>query len=243
MDGISLRDLPYSGLMFAARITLPHFSVSSAMSLPKSGRRAREHRPAQVSNPRLDLGIGESGIDLLVELVDHFCRRSSRCTDAIPRARLEARHKLSHGRNVRECLGSCYARHSQRAQLACSDWLDHARRRKEHDLHLSADEIGQGGRPAAIGHIDQVDASHHLEQLTRHVWPGSRSRICHINLAGMGLGISDELGNRLGRNRWMDDHHVRRANDAPNWRDVPNEAEIKFVVKCSVDGTRCGDQK
>ena len=26
----------YSGLMLAARITLPHFSVSSAMSLPKS---------------------------------------------------------------------------------------------------------------------------------------------------------------------------------------------------------------
>src|SRR6266581_4445736 len=27
---------PYSALMLAARITLPHFSVSSAMSLPKS---------------------------------------------------------------------------------------------------------------------------------------------------------------------------------------------------------------
>ena len=27
---------PYSGLMLAARITLPHFSVSSAISFPKS---------------------------------------------------------------------------------------------------------------------------------------------------------------------------------------------------------------
>src|SRR5262249_37071113 len=32
----SFRSAGHSGLMFAARITLPHFSVSSAMSLPKS---------------------------------------------------------------------------------------------------------------------------------------------------------------------------------------------------------------
>ena len=33
---ISPEDLAYSALMLAARITLPHFSVSSAMSLPNS---------------------------------------------------------------------------------------------------------------------------------------------------------------------------------------------------------------
>jgi hypothetical protein len=36
MEYRRVNDRPYSGLMLAARITLPHFSVSSAMSLPKS---------------------------------------------------------------------------------------------------------------------------------------------------------------------------------------------------------------
>src|SRR5215475_10126649 len=34
--GISTADRPHSALMLRARITLPHFSVSSAMNLPKS---------------------------------------------------------------------------------------------------------------------------------------------------------------------------------------------------------------
>jgi hypothetical protein len=34
--GISTADRPHSALMLRARMTLPHFSVSSAMSLPKS---------------------------------------------------------------------------------------------------------------------------------------------------------------------------------------------------------------
>ena len=33
------------------------------------------------------------------------------------------------------------------------------------NLHLSAEQIGQRGRVAAIGHVDHVDAGHHLEQL------------------------------------------------------------------------------
>ena len=33
------------------------------------------------------------------------------------------------------------------------------------DLHLPAEQIGQRGRRAAIGHMHHVDAGHHLEQL------------------------------------------------------------------------------
>ena len=65
----------HSGLMLAARITLPHFSVSSAMSVPNSAGEPRKRRAAQVGKPRLQLGIGETGIDLLIELVDDLGRR------------------------------------------------------------------------------------------------------------------------------------------------------------------------
>ena len=40
--------------------------------LAEVGGRARKHRAAHVGDPRLDLGIGEARIDLLVELVDDF---------------------------------------------------------------------------------------------------------------------------------------------------------------------------
>jgi hypothetical protein len=45
---IRARFLDYSGLMLAIRITLPHFSVSSAMNLPKVGGRSPKHRATQL---------------------------------------------------------------------------------------------------------------------------------------------------------------------------------------------------
>ena len=70
--------------MFANLITLAHFSVSSAMSLPNSAGEPAKHRAAQVGKPRLHLGIGEAGVDLLVELVDDFGGRVLGRADAIP---------------------------------------------------------------------------------------------------------------------------------------------------------------
>ena len=73
----------------------------------------------------------------------------------------------------------------------------------EHDLHLSAEQIGQRGRRAAIGHVHHVDAGHHLEQLAGHVREPADAGRRHVDLARIGLGVGDELGNRLGRNRWI----------------------------------------
>ena len=73
----------------------------------------------------------------------------------------------------------------------------------EHDLHLSADQVGERGRAAAIGHVNHVDAGHHLEQLAGHMGRGPDAGRRHVDLARIGLGIGDELGNRLGRNRWI----------------------------------------
>ena len=54
------------------------------------GGRARNHRAAQVGKPRLDLGVGERGVDFLVELVDDLGGRVLGCADANPRTRLVA---------------------------------------------------------------------------------------------------------------------------------------------------------
>src|SRR6476646_9475595 len=41
----------------------------------------------------------------------------------------------------------------------------------------------------------------------------------------------------------MDQHHSRRAHDARNRRDVADEIEIEFVVKCRVDGAAWTDHE
>src|SRR5262249_57955085 len=54
--------------------------------LAELGRRTRNQRVPEVGKLRLQLGIGESRIDLLVERVDDFGRRPPRRADAIPQA-------------------------------------------------------------------------------------------------------------------------------------------------------------
>src|SRR5262245_27816928 len=108
--------------MFAARITLPHFSVSSAMSLPKSaGVPGSIPRAAQLRKSRLHLGIGKGRVDLLIELVDDLDRRGLRCADAEPETRFVARHKLSHGRDIRQYVQARPGGHCERAQPASFD--------------------------------------------------------------------------------------------------------------------------
>src|SRR5262245_20712263 len=63
--------------------------------LAKVGGREREHVATQVGKARLDLGIGKTSVDLLVELLDDLGRRGLRCADAVPGARLVSRHELS----------------------------------------------------------------------------------------------------------------------------------------------------
>src|SRR5262245_29498596 len=66
--------------MPAARITLPHFSVSSALSLPKS-----VGEPVGAVPPRsaiFHVRIGAGRIDLLVECVDDLGGRVPGCADA-----------------------------------------------------------------------------------------------------------------------------------------------------------------
>ena len=116
--------LDQSGLMFAVRTTLAHFSVSSTMNLPKSAGEPGNAAAPRSVNRAFSLGIGEAGIDLPVEFLDDLGGRVSRRADASPGARLVTRHELAHRWNVRQhfrtrCRGYC-----QRAQLAVFDVLD-----------------------------------------------------------------------------------------------------------------------
>jgi hypothetical protein len=63
---------------FTPFLGLPDDEVSEV-----SGR-TREYLTAEISQPRLHLRIGQSGVDLLIELVDDIGRRVLGCPNAPP---------------------------------------------------------------------------------------------------------------------------------------------------------------
>src|SRR5262245_8660876 len=89
----------------------------------KVGGHHRQRHATKVGKPRLDLGIGKAGIDLFIELLDDLCRRILGCTEAVPITRLVARHELSHGRDVRQCVKARCSGDCERAQPASLDVL------------------------------------------------------------------------------------------------------------------------
>src|SRR5262245_25664005 len=69
--------------------------------------------------------------------------------------------------------------------------------------------------------------------------PGRR----HVDLAWIGLGIGDELGNGLGRKRWIGHHHAGVADNSRNGGNVAYEVEIKLFVERGGDRVCRKDQK
>src|SRR5262249_15919070 len=55
------------------------------------------------------------------------------------------------------------------------------------------------------------------------------------DLAGIGLGIGDELGNRRDRKRWIHLHDMWHAVDARNRRNITNEVVVEFFEQCCID--------
>src|SRR5262249_62419737 len=101
----------------------------------------------------------------------------------------------------------------------------------ENDLHLSAQQIGNV--TAAIWNVDQVDAGHHLEPFTEERGHGPAAGRSHVDLAGIGLGVGDELRDRLGWNGWIDNHDIRGAANARDRRYFADEIEIELLSRLS----------
>src|SRR5215472_7630383 len=87
-------------------------------------RRACKHRVTEVGDSRLDAGISETRIDLLVERVDDLDGRVPGSTDPCPTDRLVARYEFAHSWNVWQDLHPRCGGHCQRAQFARPDVPD-----------------------------------------------------------------------------------------------------------------------
>src|SRR5262249_50036023 len=102
-------------------------------------------------------------------------------------------------------------------------------------LALSAEQIDKRGARAAIRHVHEGDTGHHLKQFTSNMVSGTDAGRRHVDLTWIGLGVGNELGNRLDRYRGVHLHGKRLAGNAPDRRNVADEIEIELVVEAGVD--------
>ena len=72
--------------------------------------------------------------------------------------------------------------------------LGHSRRRAWKSLQNLRQAM------AAIRHVHHIGAGHHLEQLAVDMRRAADAGRRHIDFAGIGLGVGNELGKRFGRN-------------------------------------------
>ena len=121
--------------------------------------------------------------------------------------------------------------------------LDDRRHVVEDHLDLAAEQIGERGRGAAIGHVLHLDARHRHEHFAGQMHRRAVARRRHVDLARIGLRIGDELGDRLRRHVLVDRHHVRHAVERRDRRDVADEVELEVGVERGVDVVRRIDQQ
>src|SRR5262245_4661782 len=67
------------------------------------------------------------------------------------------------------------------------------------------------------------------------MWSGPVANRRKVKLARIRLGIGNKLGNRSGRNCWIDHHDKWPTHNGCDWGDVADEIEIELVVQRRVD--------
>ena len=100
------------------------------------------------------------------------------------------------------------------------------------------------GGPPRYGTCKQVDAGHHLEQFAGHMTGRAVAGRRHGDFARIGLGVSDEFRNCLGREFGVDHDDIGQTRGARDRRDVANEIVVeRRPVQCRVDDVRRADRQ
>ena len=108
-------------------------------------------------------------------------------------------------------------------------------------MGAAGEQIGLRLQFAVVRHMEQVDAGHHLEQLAGNMGEVAGAVRGHVDLARIGLGISDELGDGLRRERRRHHHDERRRADIADRRDIADEVEVEIVVQQVAERVRRRD--
>ena len=96
-------------------------------------------------------------------------------------------------------------------------------------LHLTGQQIGHIG--SAIGHVNDVHAGHHPEQLEGEMRRRAGALRRQIELARIGFGIGDEFWNCLHRDRRTDHDDEGRVAEERHRHDIADEIEIEVGIE------------
>ena len=149
-----------------------------------------------------------------------------------------ARQRLGDRRNVGRRLRALGRGDAQPLQLAAPHLRQHRRHVGEHHLHRAGDQVVVGRAGALVGHMDDVDAGHGLEQLAAEMQRRARSRRGEGILARLLLAERDQLGDRVGRQRLRHAQKVRQHGDARDADDVL--VGDRRAACCRASGSACG---
>ena len=113
----------------------------------------------------------------------------------------------------------------------------------EHDLDASAQQIRECRRRAAIGHVQQVDARHRLEQFAAEMNGRAATGRRHIERARVRPGVGNELGDASDRHGRMHLHDVRHPRKAHDRCDIADEVVRKLLIERGIDGVHRADEQ
>src|SRR5215470_17149169 len=120
MECRDIRFWNHSGLMPANLITLPHFSVSSAISLPNSAGEPGSTVAPKSAKRALIMGSARPAFTSLLS-TSMIAAGVLRRAETEPCARLVARHEIAHDRNFGQHVGARRGGHRERTQSAGFD--------------------------------------------------------------------------------------------------------------------------
>jgi hypothetical protein len=140
--------------------------------LSEVGGRSGQHSAAQIGEARLDLGIGERGVDLFVELVDDLSRRVPGRADAVPTARLIARHEMA--KVGKAALGDAMRRLFDKGKIRLEEYAQSIASRWRSDLfigHVGAvrDAPAPGGGAQTLAYAREKRVSANSVKISK-VW-------------------------------------------------------------------------
>src|SRR6516162_6829490 len=91
--------------------------------------------------------------------------------------------------------------------------------------------------------MSKINSGHHLEQFAGQLAGRTYTCRAHVDLAWIGFGVSNKLGDCFSWNGQIDEHQVGHADDPRNWCYVADEVEIELVVECRIARIRKIRQK
>ncbi len=106
----------------------------------------------------------------------------------------------------------------------------------KHELNLAGEQVAQRGRRALVGHMDGVELAGPLEHLGGDMRGAAVSGRAKAELAGICAQIADELGERPGRHRRVDQQEHPHQGHRGHRRQILLRVVRHLAVQEGVDG-------